>query len=200
MISRLFPLILLALLAFATGAEADSPSRPKPLPRPELQPLSVERVQQIQGVARAVLAAKGTQTINPRAAALRQALLDLRAEIGTQIKPMGSVRTCPDASCAPAAALAQRTERIAAKRQALSDAIAPVEAEPEIAYLAAKARAIDAEAQQAIQSGDPAQLRALYDELEPKSLAQLHPQTGKSIEPTFQTLTRHKPGVKGIHP
>ena len=200
--SRLLLILVACAVSTASLAESGHTERPKPLPRPDMQPLSVERIQQIQGVAHAVLAAKETQTPDPRAMALRQALLDLRTEIGAALAPKGSltVQACAEQPCAQAPAEAVKTERIAAKRQALAAAIAPAESEPAIAPLAKKAHDLDTEAGQALQSGDLAQLRVLYDELEPKSLMQLRPDTGKTIEPTFHTLTRHKAGVKSINP
>lgn len=204
--TRSFTFVFLVLLMFASLAEADPTGRPKPLPRPELQALSVERLQQIQGVSHAVLAVTATPSTDSRAAALRQILLDMRAEIGTMLAPAAppeGLSACLDAACDQAAVPpppAMKIERIVAKRQTLAAVIAPMAADPHMSHLVTAARAIDTKVAQAIAAGDLAQMRALFEELEPKSLTQMRPDTNKIIEPTFHTLTRHKPGVKGINP
>lgn len=207
MMSR-FTLIFFALLA--THATADPVGRPRPLPRPELQALPIERLQQIQGVSHAVLAVTATPSTDPRAAALRQVLLDMRGEIASILAPAAptespreSPSACLDAACDEATVApppAMKTERLVAKRQTLAAVITPMAADPQMAHLATAARAIDAKIAAAIAAGDFTQMRALFHELEPKSLAQMRPQATPIIEPTFRTLTRHKPGVKGIHP
>lgn len=202
-------MILLACAYTLTGyAQPARQERPKPLPRPELQPISVSKVQQIQGVGQAVLAAKGAQTPDPRTVALRQALLDLRKTIEPLRGPANadsqSLRICPEGKKCPEQSVAEAPSNldvVTPKRHTLTAAIAGAEGDPKLAHLVAKARELDAKLGAALAApvaDRAAQLQAFYEELDPKSLSQLKPASAHIIEPTFHTLTQHRPGVKGI--
>ena len=206
--SHLLFILLACVVSTTSLAESGHTERPKPLPRPELQALSVQNIQQIQGVSRALLAAKHTQAADPRITALRQSILDLRAEVGqlrTQISPAGAeaIHPCPAQGCAQVSAATVpklNLSGVSAKRQALATAIANAEADPALAYLVAKAREIDSELETAVTAAPlerDAKLHALQQNLEPKTALALHPEALNTIEPTFRTLTQHKPGVQG---
>ncbi len=182
----------------------------KPLPRPELLPLSAQHLQQIQGLGQAVIIARRSQPPDTRGAALRGALLDIRAEIGTLVAAPGSPQKLASVPCAsdrcPQDGLAQakpiNMAGIQARRQTLFSAIADAEGDPKLAPMTNKARELGLEvdaATQAPQEDQTAKLGALYRKLEPRATMQPEQTQGrasKSVLATRHTFAHHKPGVR----
>lgn len=199
----------LALLACLHAAGAWADNSHQPLPRPDLLPLSTEHLLQIQTLSQSVVTARDNQIPDPHRVALRNALLNLRAEIGATLtttmtpQPLSSV-PCKPSSCGRVLGVASRADNLAgirAKRDSLSAAALRSSADPTLAHLTNTARKIKQEVDLALQAPPEArtpQLISLYRKLEPRDLQEAQERIPLVLQAPRHTLIHHQPGVRYV--
>jgi hypothetical protein len=195
-------LMMCALWAHTIFAWADGP---KPLPRPDLLPLDASSIQRIQVIGKAVVDSRANSQQDPKALALRQALLDVKQtldEHGAQLATVQSSRGCPESNsgCSKNASIAQSAFAVSGsslleRRQALHDAIEAANGQPKLAHMIAKAQEIDSKvsALDTLQGDERVRsLNELRRQLTPSATPQDQPRTIPQVVVTFHTNTSHR--------
>lgn len=203
-------LFALLLTLPAMASQAEPMGRPIPLSRTDMGPVPVTRIQQIQGTARAVLAARSEQRPDPQSLALRDALLQVRAEIGSVLVAATMPSKLANTPCAPgqcqltaqSMAGSAKFERLRTRRETVASTIREANRQPHLAPLAKKAGELMDEldaADQAPPEERMAKLVALYKKLDPRPSAYPAQQAKHTDLGYRHTLAHHRPGVRQDH-